>query len=93
MTEELPNAFIASLLIRFVVAIAIGPMNTLDLGSSLAVRKTTGLNVNNSINQSKPVTPRRRWGTPTDAFAATVAHRRLSSATQSNDDIDWPVYS
>ena len=30
-------------------------------------------------------------GTPTDAFAATADHRRLSSATLSNDDIDWPV--
>ena len=46
-----------------------------------------------SINQSKPVTPRRCWSTPTDAFAATAAHLRLSSATRSNDDIDWPVHS
>ena len=53
----------------------------------------TNQSINQSINQSKPVTPRRRWGTPTDAFAATAAHRRLSSATWSNDDIDWPVHS
>ena len=30
------------------------------------------------INQSKPVTPRRRWGTPTDASTVTATHRRLS---------------
>ena len=36
-----------------------------------------------SINQSKPVTNRRRWGTPTDASAVIVAHRRLSSPTWS----------
>ena len=45
------------------------------------------------INQSKPVTPRRRWGIPTDASAAMAAHRRLSSTTWSNDDIDWLVNS
>ena len=45
-----------------------------------------------SINQSKLVTPRRRWGTPIDASAMIVAHRRLSSATRSNDDIEWPVH-
>ena len=44
--------------------------------------------INQSINQSKPVTPRRRWGTPTDASALMVAHRRLPSTTWSNDDID-----
>ena len=33
------------------------------------------------LYQSKPVTPRRRWGTPTEASAVMVAHRRLSSAT------------
>ena len=30
---------------------------------------------------------------PTDASAVVVAHQRLSSATRSNDDIDWPVHS
>ena len=49
--------------------------------------------INQSINQSKLVTPRRRWGTPTDASAVTTAHRRLSSATRSIDDIDRPVHS
>ena len=46
-----------------------------------------------SINQSKPVTPRPRWSTLTDASAVMAAHRRLSSVTRSNDDIDWPVLS
>ena len=45
------------------------------------------------LHQSKPVTPRRRWGIPTDASDVTVTHRRLSSATRSNDDIDWQVHS
>ena len=31
-------------------------------------------------------------GTPTDASAAMAAHRPLSSAMRSNDDIDWPVH-
>ena len=47
--------------------------------------------MNESINQSKPVTPTRRWDTPTDASAVMVAHRRLSSARRSNDD--WSVHS
>ena len=46
-----------------------------------------------SINQSEPVTPRRHWGTHTDAPAVMVAHRRLYSATRGNDDNDWPVHS
>ena len=33
------------------------------------------------------MTPRRRWGTATDASAAMTAHRPLSSAMWSNDDI------
>ena len=37
--------------------------------------------------------PKRRLGTPTDASAAMVAYRHLSSAMLSNDDSDWPVYS
>ena len=44
-----------------------------------------------SISQSKPVTPRRSWGTPeapTDASVVVAAHRRLSSATWSSDDND-----
>ena len=45
------------------------------------------------INQSKPVTPRRRWGIPTDASTVMVAHQCLSSATRTNGDTDWPVYS
>ena len=45
-----------------------------------------------SINQSKLVTPRCRWGTPTYASAVMAAHRRLSCATRSNDDINWPVH-
>ena len=32
-------------------------------------------------NQLTPVTPRRRWGTPTDASTAMTARRSLSSAT------------
>ena len=43
--------------------------------------------------QSKPVTPWRRWGTPTDASTVTAAHRRLSSATRTIDDIDCPIHS
>ena len=35
-----------------------------------------------------PVTSRRRWGTQTDASAVMAAHRPLSSAMRSNDDID-----
>ena len=35
----------------------------------------------------------RRCGIPKDASAAMTAHRPLSSAMRSNDDIDWPVYS
>ena len=31
--------------------------------------------------------------TPTDATATMTAHRPLSSAMDSNDDIDWPVHS
>ena len=46
-----------------------------------------------SINQSKSVTPRRRWSNPTDASAMMVAQRRLSSATRSNDEIDWSVHA
>ena len=34
------------------------------------------------------MTPRRRWGTPTDASVVTAAHRCMSSATRSNDDIE-----
>ena len=49
--------------------------------------------VNQSINQSKPVTLRRRWGVPTDASAVMGTRRCLSSATRSNDHIDWPVHS
>ena len=45
------------------------------------------------INQSKPVRRRRLRGTSIDASAAMGAHRRLSSATRSTDDIDWPVHS
>ena len=30
-------------------------------------------------------------GTLTDASAATIAHRPLSSAMRSNHDIDWPL--
>ena len=45
------------------------------------------------INQSKTVTPRCRWGTPTDDSAVMAAHWCLSSATRSNDDIDWPVHA
>ena len=44
--------------------------------------------INQSISQSKHVTPRRRWCTQTDASAMMAAHRRLSSATRSNGDID-----
>ena len=40
-----------------------------------------------------PVTTRRHWGTPTVAPAAMTAHRPLSSAMRSSDDIDWPVHS
>ena len=36
------------------------------------------------------VTPRRRWGTPSDASAAMTDHRPLSSMMCSNDDIDLP---
>ena len=49
--------------------------------------------VNQSINQSKPVMPRHRWGTLADSSIVTAAHRRLSFATQSNDNIDWLVHS
>ena len=47
------------------------------------------LSISQSINE-KPVTPRRRWCTltVTDASAEMAAHRRLSSAMRSNDDID-----
>ena len=46
------------------------------------------------VQQLTPVTPKRRWGgTPTDASAAVVTHRLLSSAMYSNDDNDWPVHS
>ena len=48
--------------------------------------------VNQSINQN-PWRPGVVGGTPTDASTATAAHRRLSSATQSNDDTDWPAHS
>ena len=47
----------------------------------------------NAINQSKPVTPRHSCGTPTDASTVAAAHRRLSFANRSNDDIDCPVHS
>ena len=40
-----------------------------------------------------PVTPRRRWGTRTDAYVAMTTHRLLSSTMCSNDDIDLPVHS
>ena len=43
--------------------------------------------------QLTPTTPKRRWGTPTDASAAMVSHRLLSSATRSNDDNDLQVHS
>ena len=46
-----------------------------------------------SINLSEPATLRRRWGTRTDASAVMAAQRRLSSATPSNDDMDWSVHS
>ena len=47
-----------------------------------------------SITQSKLVTPRCRWDTPTDASPVIAAHRRLSSATRSNaHDIDWSDHS
>ena len=46
-----------------------------------------------NFRQSKSVTPRRRWGTPTDVSTVMVAHRRLSSATRSYDGIDWPIHS
>ena len=36
---------------------------------------------------TSPVTPRRRMGTPTDAAAVMTAHRLLSSAMRSDDDI------
>ena len=50
--------------------------------------------INQSINQSiKPVTPRRRYVHPTDTTAVRAAHQRLSYATRSNDDIEWPVHS
>ena len=45
------------------------------------------------LNQSKPVTPRRHWGTPTDAETVMTAHRRLSSATRSNDGIHSLMWS
>ena len=35
----------------------------------------------------------RRWSTPTDASDMMAAHRRLSSATRSHDDIGWRVHS
>ena len=38
------------------------------------------------------VTPTTRWGTPTDASAATAAHPLLSSAMSSSNDSDWPVH-
>ena len=40
-----------------------------------------------------PQAPRRRSGTQVDASAVTAVHRRMSFATRSNDDIDWPVHS
>ena len=40
-----------------------------------------------------PLTSMPHWDTPTDASAAMTAHRPLSSAMRSNDDIDWPVHS
>ena len=39
------------------------------------------------------MTPKRRWGTPTDASAAMVVHRLPSSAMRSNDDNHWPANS
>ena len=41
-----------------------------------------------AVSQSKPVTPRRRCSTSTDASAVMAAHRRLSSATCRNDDVE-----
>ena len=35
----------------------------------------------------------RRWGTRTDASAAIVALRLVSSAMRSSDDSDWHVQS
>ena len=36
------------------------------------------------INQSIPVTPGRRWGTPTDAYAVMAAGRRPSTPVLRN---------
>ena len=44
-------------------------------------------------SSGKKVSARRRWGTSTDASAAMVAHRLLSSVMCSNNDNDWPVHS
>ena len=38
------------------------------------------------IKLTNTVTPRRHWGTPTDASAAMTAHRPLSSTMRSNDE-------
>ena len=40
-----------------------------------------------------PVKPKRRWATPTGAYAVIDAHRLVSSAVRSNDDSDRPVHS
>ena len=60
---------------------------------SVIQRYTERDNASQSIKQSKPVTPRGRWDTPTDASAGMAEHLRQSSATRSSDDIDWPVHS
>ena len=39
-----------------------------------------------------PVMPKPRCGTLTNATAAMVIHRLMSSAMRSNDDNDWPVH-
>ena len=39
------------------------------------------------------MTPKRRWRPPTDTCAAITAHRHLSSAMCSNDDVGWPIHS
>ena len=44
-------------------------------------------------HRTNSMTLKRRWSTPSDASAATVAHRLLSSAMHSSDDNDWPVNS
>ena len=66
--------------------------NMVTLTVCIMLRKLTFQTINQSINQN-PWRPGVVGYPRTDASAVTAAHRCLSSATRSDDNIDSPVHS